>query len=122
MEEREFYDNLLVNVVQPILNSYAENRQLTVLSKKLGIEHRSRLTELKNGIRKLTFFWLSVFIKGGVMGVDQILKGRKIEELSKIEKTVVLRLDPDEEELALLYKAKRKNINIRKVLESLVSE
>ena len=56
MEEKEFYDNLLKNEVQPILERYAAKRELVDLAKQLGIIHRSRLTELKNGSRKLTFF------------------------------------------------------------------
>jgi hypothetical protein len=122
MEEKQFYDKILKTEVQPILRQYAEKRQLSELAKKLGIEHRSRLTELKNGDRSLTFFWLNIFVKGGVMSVDNILRGRKLKELSDIELDTVLRLDPEKEELLLLYKAKRQGIDIKQMLKSVVKE
>jgi hypothetical protein len=122
MEEKEFYHKLLKNEVQPILEKYAAKRELVDLAKQLGIDHRSRLTELKNGSRKLTFFWLNIFVKGGIVGVDNILKGRQLNELSEIELDTVLRLDPEKEELMLLYQAKRQGIDIKNMLKSIVKE
>ena len=122
MDEKQFYDNILKREIQPLLHEYADKRQLSELAKELGIEHRSRLTELKNGDRKLTFFWLNIFVKGGVMSVDNILRGRTLKELSDIELDMVLRLDPDKEELLLLYKAKRQGIDLKQMLKSVVKE
>jgi hypothetical protein len=122
MEEKKFYERLHKTVVQPILGEYANQRKLTELSKILGIEHRSRLTELKNGSRKLTFFWLNLFVKGGIMNAESILRGRNLNELSEIELDTVLRLDPDTEILKLLYKAKKNKIDIKKLLNAVVPE
>lgn len=122
MDEKEFYDKLLINEVQPILNAYAGRRELSDLAKKLNIAHRSRLTELKNGSRKLTFFWLNIFINGGIMSVENILRGRNLNELNEIEKDTVLRLDPDKEELLLIYKAKKQGISVKELLRSVVKD
>lgn len=120
MDEKEFYQTILNREIKPILEEYKQKRQLSELAKKLGIEHRSRLTELKNGDRDLTFFWLNIFIKGGVMSVDNILRGRRLDELEENELDAVLRLDPDKEELLLMYKAKRQGINVKNMLKSVI--
>lgn len=64
-DESAFYDRMLHQELIPVLREYADNRQLAELAKKLKIKHKSRLTELKNGQRKLTFFWLNLFFEGG---------------------------------------------------------
>lgn len=122
MDEKNFYKQLLINEIRPILQRYAADRQLSELAKKLGIEHRSRLTELKNGNRDLTFFWLNIFFKGGIMTADNILKGRKLSELNEIELDTVLRLDPEKEELLLIYRAKRQGIDVKSLLKSILKD
>ncbi len=67
-DESAFYDRMLHQELIPVLREYADNRQLAELAKKLKIKHKSRLTELKNGQRKLTFFWLNLFFEGGDNG------------------------------------------------------
>jgi hypothetical protein len=118
MNEELFYSNLLKREIQPLLKVYADRRELSIIAKKLGIKHRSRLTELKNGDRKLTFFWLNIFVSGGIMSVNSITKGRKLNELSEVERNIVLRLDPEIEELTLLFKAKRMNIDVKSLLKA----
>lgn len=121
-KEATFFNRLLRDEVMPILRGYAERRQLSDLAKTLGIEHRSRLTELKNGNRKLTFFWLNIFIKGGLMTVDNILKGRSLSELNEVEQDTVLRLDPAIDTLMLIYKAKREGIDINTLLRTVIKD
>jgi hypothetical protein len=122
MKEKTFYQAILDREIKPILNEYMQERKLSELAKMLGIKHRSRLTELKNGQRELTFFWLNIFVKGGVMSVDRILRGRNLSDLEDIELDTVLRLDPDKDELILLYKAKRQGIDIKSMLKSIIKD
>lgn len=122
MDEKEFYTKLQKNLIAPLLEKYKQERRLSELAQQLGIEHRSRLTELKQGSRKLTFFWLNIFVRGGFMTVDQIVKGRKLTELSAIELDTVLRLDPSRETLLLLYKAKEQGVDVQSLLKSVVIE
>ena len=56
------------------------------------------------------------------MGVDNILKGRELNELSEIELDTVLRLDPERDELMLLYQAKRQGIDVKNMLKSIVKD
>ena len=52
------------------------------------------------------------------MSVNSITKGRKLNELSEVERNIVLRLDPEIEELTLLFKAKRMNIDVKSLLKA----
>jgi len=122
MDEKKFYKQILTEVIRPILIDYAQQRRLSELAIKLGVDHRSRLSELKNGNRDLTFFWLNIFVKGGIMGIDQILRGRELSELNDVELDTVLRLDPDKEILVLFYKAKRQGVDVKGLLRSVVKD
>lgn len=65
----------------------------------------------------LSFFFLNILIRGGVMSIDQILRGRDLDDLSPIEKEIILRLLPDPEILQLLYDAKKEGIDAKQLLK-----
>lgn len=120
--EEKFYSFIQKEVLIPSLNTIAANRgELTELAAALerqGMKHaKQRIAELRHGRRKLTFFFLSLMINGGVMSVDQILKKRKIEELSPSELDIVLRLRLKKELLVLLYEAEKDGLNVEQLLK-----
>lgn len=121
-DEAAFYDRILHQELIPILQEYAEKRQLAELSHNLNIKHKSRLTELKNGKRKLTFFWLNLFFEGGVMGVNNITRGRKLSDLSEIERKTVLRLAPDDETLVLIHQIEELGLDVKTILKAILKK
>ena len=121
-EESAFYDRILRQELIPILKEYADKRQLADLAHKLNIKHKSRLTELKNRKRKLTFFWLNLFFEGGIMGINNITKGRKLSELSEIERKTVLRLAPDDETLTLIHEIEERGLDVKTILKTILKK
>jgi len=120
MDEKTFFEKIRREVVAPFLEDQKQQREMSALARKLGIQHRSRLTELKNGQRELTFFWLNIFVKGGVMTAEQILRGRKFEEMSEVEKDTFVRVALDTDELYLHYKAKKQGVDVKAMLKATI--
>jgi hypothetical protein len=115
MEEKKFYNFIQEEVLVPILDRLAYHRELSNTARKLNLD-KHRLTELKNGRRDLTFYYLNIFVLGGVMTVEDILRKKPMESLTKEERTVVLRLDADPEILELIYAAKKKGLPVKELL------
>ena len=111
--ENKFLKSIQKEILIPILNDYASRRgALADLARKLeaaGLmcHAKNRLAELRSGDRTLTFYYLNACVRGELMTIAQILRGRKIENLNAAEKDTVLRLMADPKELELLYEAKR---------------
>ena len=51
------------------------------------------------------------------MNVNQIMRGREIENLNPIEKDVVLRLVADPEILQLIYEAQKDGFDVKQLLK-----
>lgn len=121
--EKEFYTDIQKNILVPILNSIAARRgELAELSRKLekdfGMKHaKIRLSELRSGSRVLSFYFLKIMVNGGLMGIDQILRGRKIDDLTPIEKDIVLRLIADPEIIQLIYEATKEGFDVKQLLK-----
>jgi hypothetical protein len=121
--EKEFYREIQERVLKPILNDISTRRgELTKLARMLESKYfmrhaKNRLSELRSGNRELSFFYLNILLKGGVMTVEQILRGRKIEELNDTEREIVLRLSTDSEILQLIYEGQRDGIDVKQLLK-----
>lgn len=128
MTEKEFYKDIQNHVLQPILDGlFAKRGELTVLAKRLekncGMAHaRNRLAELRSGSRKLSFFFLNILIQGGVMTIDQVLKGRKYEDLSKAEKNAIRRLKLTDEKLDLIDEAEAAGLDFVQVMKAILKK
>jgi hypothetical protein len=115
MEEKKFYNFIQEEVLIPILNRLVYHRELSNTARNLNLD-KHRLTELKNGRRELTFYYLNILVTGGVMTVEDILSKKPMDSLTKEERTVVLRLDADPEILELIYEAKKKGLPVKELL------
>lgn len=109
-------------VLIPVLNDlYSRRGDLAETARnleKMGMKHaKNRLAELRSGKRNLTFFYLRLLMNGGVMTVNQILKKRKIEELSEQERDIILRLRLSPNLLNLLYEAEKAKLDVEQLLK-----
>ena len=97
-------DNL-INLAEPIvqreLMRLKDERKLSEVAKRLRL-HNNRLTELLSGQRKLSAYYLSMLIGGRIVEIEQILQGRKLEELAEEDQLFLQRLIVDDETIKLL--------------------
>lgn len=110
------------NVLIPILDDlYLKRGELADIARKLenvGMAHaKNRLSELRSGSRKLTYYYLQLLIAGGVMNVKQILNKRKIEELSDEERDLILRWRLPSSLVNLLYEAEKYGMDVEKLIK-----
>lgn len=123
MKEKELYKKIQMEILIPELNQIAVNRgALADLARRLqdkhGMRHaKNRLAELRAGRRELSFYFLNIMITGGVMSVNQIMRGRTLEELTPAERDIVLKLTADPEILELLHQAKSEGVDIKQLLK-----
>ena len=123
MNEKQFSKQIQNETLIPILdNMAAERGALADLARKMqsryGMRHaKNRLAELRSGRRELSFYFLSIMINGGVMSVNQILRGRKLDDLTAAEREIVLKLTADPEILELLHQAKDEGVDVKQPLK-----
>lgn len=116
MEEKDFYKFIQEEVLIAILNRLADNRELSDTARRLNI-NKQRLTELKNGRRELTFYYLNLLRTGGVMTVEDILRKKPMDSLTKDERIIILRLTADPEILELIYEAQKNGLPVKDLLK-----
>ncbi len=123
IEEKNIYRKIQRDILIPILDRISQQRgELAILARRLEGEFqmkhaKHRLSELRSGKRTLSFYFLKIIINGGVMSVEQILRGRKLDELNPTEKDIVLRLMADPETLQLIYEAEQSGFDVRSLLK-----
>jgi hypothetical protein len=122
-EDKIFLEDVRLNVLIPILNGIeARGRgELSAIADRLekdfGMKNaRVRLAELRSGARVLTIFYCFLLVRGGIMTISQILRGRNLDELTDVERDIVLRLGADTEELRLISEAKAAGLDVKKLL------
>lgn len=120
--KENLYSYIQKEVLIPILNDlYSRRGDLAETARnleKVGMKHaKNRLAELRSSDRKLTFFYLRLLMNGGIMTVNQILKKRKIEELSEQERDIILRLRLSPNLLNLLYEAEKAKLDVDQLLK-----
>jgi len=108
-----------------ILKDLAEHRQLSKVCKEnLNGMQPGRLTELHTGVRELTPFYLGKLIQGDIVTIEQILQGKKIEDLPADDQIVFQRLAMSEKFIKLFgkYQAKGKLPLLEKIMEAHIEE
>jgi len=111
--------------VRKILREYRDKRQLATIAKQLGF-HQSRLTEMitKNGKgeykTRVTPYYLARFLTGGIMSVDQILDGRKLEDLPMRPRLFFERMVVPQSTLRLVIEAHNRGINLELILKEML--
>ena len=76
------------------------------------------ITKNDNGEYKtrITPYYLARFIEGGIMSVDQILGGRRLEDLPKRPRIFFERMIVPQTTLRLVIEAQKKGINVERIL------
>ncbi len=56
------------------------------------------------------------------MGVNNITRGRKLSDLSEIERKTVLRLAPDDETLVLIHQIEELGLDVKTILKVILKK
>ena len=105
------------------LKDLADKRQLTdVCRGTLGGMKTTRLTEIHTGVRELTPYYLVKLAKGGIVSLDSILQGRKLEDLPREDRVLLMKIFAPDEETELLWEARAKGINVAAYLRQLLGK
>ena len=132
MAEDQFEDQRQVDAlaefgptVRKILRGYRKGRKLAFICKQIGI-HPARLTEMiaKNGDgdykRRNTPYYLAKLINGGFMTVDQVLDGRRLEEIPERARVFLERMSISRDTVLLVLEAQRRGINVDRILKEIL--
>ena len=112
--------------VREILREYREKRQLTSIATRLRF-HPARLAEMinKNGNgkykRRISPYYLAKFIDGGVMSVDRLLNGRRLEELPDRARLFFERMILSRKTIGLVVEAQRRGLDVDLILEAILN-
>lgn len=112
MDEQQFLEHIQNVALIPILDRIGVVRGALAdlartLESKYGLPHaKQRLAELRTGKRKLTLYYLAILMDGGIMTIDDILQGRKIEELKDAERDIAMRFALTQDEILQAYNLK----------------
>jgi len=123
IEDQDQFDALeeFAPKIRELLRAYRDKRQLASIARKLGF-HQSRLTEMitKNDRgeykTRITPYYLARFISGGLMSVDQVLAGRRLEDLPIRVRLFFERMVVPQSTLRLVVEAQRRGINLDRIL------
>ena len=85
------------HMLQSTLIELKLNRRLGVTAKQLGISG-PRMSEFLKGTREITPYYLGLFIKEGIVTIDQLLNGtgKAWEELTETQRIVITKLAIDD--------------------------
>ena len=89
---------------------------------RLGNLKPARISEMISGVTDISSYYVALFVKGRIMTIEQILQGRRLEDLPKDDQTMFQRLMLDDEEIQLIVKAKAKGVSLKTVLKGVIGE
>ena len=124
VEDKKQVDALeeFASKVREILGEYRSERKLSYIAKKLGVQP-ARLTEMitKDGNgeykRRITPYYLAKFIDGGVMNVEQILNGRRLEDVPERVRLFFERMILSRKTINLVVEAQQRGIDVDRLLD-----
>ena len=111
--------------MREILRSYKAQRKLSSIAKQLEI-HPARLTEMITKFsdgkykRRITPYYLAKFIDHGFMSVEQILDGRRIEDIPERARLFLERMILSRKTINLIVEARRRGIDVDKLFETIL--
>ncbi|MBW2610075.1 MAG: hypothetical protein JRC68_07000 [Deltaproteobacteria bacterium] len=111
--------------VREILRGYRKKRRLSAIATSLGF-HAARLAEMinKDGNgsykRRISPYYLAKFIEGGIMTVEEILDGRRLEDIPERPRMFFARMILSRKTINLVVEAQRRGINVDKLLETIL--
>ena len=127
IEDQEQVDALegFAPKVREILLRYRKKRQLSTIATRLGF-HAARLAEMinKDGNgnykRRISPYYLAKFIEGGFMTVEEILDGRRLEDIPERSRMFFERTILSRKTINLVVEAQRRGIDVDKMLETIL--
>ena len=127
IEDQEQIDALeaFAPKVREILRAYRTKRQLSAIAASLGF-HGARLAEMVNKDaegnykRRISPYYLAKFIEGGVMTVEDILGGRRLQDIPERARMFFERMILSRKTINLVVEAKRRGIDVDKLLETIL--
>lgn len=127
VEDQEQVDALqeFAPKVREILRGYRKKRQLSAIATNLGF-HAARLAEMinKDGKgnykRPITPYYLAKFIDGGIMTVEEILDGRRLEDIPERPRMFFERMILSRKTINLVVEAQSRGIDVDKLLETIL--
>ena len=66
--------------VAAVIEEGIRARAVSKWARESGLD-RSRFTEIKEGKKPLTFYYICVLVRRGIVNINQLLGGRRIEDL-----------------------------------------
>lgn len=105
-----------------ILNRLRELKmkgQLAEAARKSKI-NKSRFSEMLAGQRFVSFYYVDKMIRGGIMTAEEILAGRKLEELSESDRLTYFKFKQTDRLTRLLIAAEAQGIDVETVLSGIV--
>lgn len=111
--------------LREILLGYKDKRKLSSIAKKIGV-HPSRLTEMitKDSAgkykRNITPYYLAKLINAGFLTVEQLLEGKKIENLPDRAKLYLERMALSRQTIQLVLEAQHRGINVDAILKNIL--
>ena len=127
IEDQEQVDALeeFAPKVREILRGYRKKRKLSAIATSLGF-HAARLAEMinKDGNgsykRPISPYYLAKFIEGGFMTVEEILEGRRLEDIPERPRLFFERMILSRKTINLVVEAQRRGIDVDKLLETIL--
>ena len=127
VEDQEQIDALeeFAPKVREILRGYRKKRQLSAIATRLGF-HGARLAEMihKDGNgnykRRISPYYLAKFIDGGIMTVEEILDGRRLEDIPERLRMFFERMILSRKTINLVVEAQRRGIDVDTLLETIL--
>lgn len=108
--------------VLQILRNLAYEKRLAGLCRERFNMAPARLTELHTERRELTPYYLAKLVSGGIVKIETILQGKKLEELPREDQLVLKKIFMEDEEIEIYWKAKEKGVNVKAYLKQLIGE
>ena len=117
MTEIRIIEKITPNILKRLAR-IRDDKRLAEWAKRLNI-HAPRLTELLTGKRKVSYGYVILFIRGGMMSVEELFEGVDINGLGEVGKNVVARLQIEDAIINKISLLKSKNVSKDKILKAL---
>ena len=77
--------------VAKVIEEGIRSREVSKWARESGLD-RSRFTEIKDDKKPLTFYYICVLVRRGILNINQLLGGRKLEDLPFDERMFIVAL------------------------------
>lgn len=101
------------------LERYREERQLAFVARSIRV-HPNRLSEILKGKRELTEYYLGRLLTGGFVTIEQLLGGKKLEDLSPEERRFIERFMLKDATMDRIAAVRDRGLDLDNILDSIL--